>query len=79
MTALRSNSTIVLLPGTVFAGKRATTALRTATTAVQRGGTYGLRARLRAARLIRGHSYLVRLTATYASGQRLTLNVRIRA
>ena len=79
VTGLRSNSTIALLPGTVFAGKRATTTLKTATTAVQRGGTYGLRARLRAARLIRGNSYLVRLTAIYANGRRLTLNVRIRA
>jgi hypothetical protein len=79
VTALRSTQAIALLPGTTFAGKRSITTLQTATTSVPRGGTYSLRARLRAARLVRGHSYLVRLTAIYSGGRRLTLSIRIRA
>ena len=67
----------MLLPGTMFAGKRVATARQTATASPARW-TYALRARLRAARLIRGRWYLVRLTATYADGRRQTLNVRIR-
>jgi uncharacterized repeat protein (TIGR01451 family) len=79
VTPLRSTRAITLLPGTIFAGKRSTTTHQTATTAVPRSGTYALRARLRAARLIRGRSYLVRLTAVYSDGRRLSLNIRIRA
>jgi hypothetical protein len=79
VTPLGSTRAIALLPGTTFAGKRSITTLQTATTSVPRGGTYSLRARLRAARLVRGHSYLVRLTATYSGGRRLTLSIRIRA
>jgi hypothetical protein len=79
VTPLGSTRAIALLAGTTFAGKRSITTLQTATTSVPRGGTYSLRARLRATRLVRGHSYLVRLTATYSGGRRLTLSIRIRA
>jgi hypothetical protein len=79
VTALRSTRAIALLPGTTLAGKRASTTHQTATTAVPRGGTYALRARLRAARLIRGRVYLVRLTAIYSGGRQLTLSIRFRA
>ena len=79
VTPLRSTSVIALLPGTAFAGSRSTTIRTAATATVSRRGTYVLRARLRAARLIRGRSYLVRLTAVDTSGQRRELTIRVRA
>jgi hypothetical protein len=42
-------------------------------------GVYLLRARVGAARLIRGRTYLVRLTAVYSGGERRALTVRVRA
>ena len=79
VTPLRSTRALPLLAGTTFAGSRSTTVRTAATTTVARGGAYLLRARLGAARLIRGRSYLVRLTAVYAGGQRRTLTIRVRA
>lgn len=79
VTPLRSNRAIALLSGTTFAGSRSTTIRPAATTTVSSRGTYVLRVRLQAARLIRGRSYLVRLTAVDASGQRRALTIRVRA
>ena len=79
ITLLGSVRPLNLLPGTTFAGRRSTTTRRTATAVVLRSGTYSLRARLKAARLVPGRSYLVRLTATSSDGRRLNVSVRIRA
>ena len=79
VTPLGSTRAIALLPGTVLAGARSTALRQTATTRVNRAGAYGLQARLQASRLVRGRSYLIRLTATYLSGARRTLTIRVRA
>ena len=79
VTPLRSTVALALLPGTTFAGRRSTTVRSAATTAVSRRGTYALGARLRAGRLIRGRSYLVRLTAVDGGGRRRSLTIRVRA
>jgi uncharacterized repeat protein (TIGR01451 family) len=79
ITPLRSTRAIGLLPGTMLAGSRSTAIRPTASSTVVRGGTYDLRARVRAAGLIRGRPYLIRLTATYAAGGRRTLTIRVRA
>jgi hypothetical protein len=70
---------IALLPGTTLAGHRLTKAGQTATATALRDGTYALLARLPAARLIRGHLYLVRLTAVDTRGRQRALTIRIRA
>ena len=79
VTPLRSTRAVPLLPGTSFAGSRSTTIRTTATATVTRGAAYLLRARLGAVRLIRGRSYLIRLTAVYTGGQRRALTIRVRA
>ena len=79
VTPLRSRRAFALLPGTTFAGSRSTTTRPTATTTVPRRGAYILRARLPAARLVHGRSYLVRLTAVYMGGQRRSLTIRVQA
>ena len=79
VTPLLSTRAIVLLPGTTFAGKRSTSVRQAATASVTRAGTFALRARLRGARLLRGRTYLIRLTATHPDGRRVTLAVRLRA
>ena len=79
VTPLLSIRSLALLPGTTFAGSRSTTIRPAATTTVPRRGAYVLRARLKAARLIRGRSYLVRLTAVYTGGQRRALTIRVQA
>jgi hypothetical protein len=79
VTPLRSTRAVALLPGTTFAGSRSTTIRPAATTTVSRRGTYVLRARLQAARLTRGRSYLIRLTAVDTSGQRRAVTIRVGA
>ena len=79
VTPLRSTRVIALLPGTTLAGHRLTKAGQTATATALRDGTYALLARLPAARLIRGHLYLVRLTAVDTRGRQRALTIRIRA
>jgi hypothetical protein len=49
------------------------------TTTVARGGAYVLQARLGTTGLVRGRSYLVRLTAVASDGRTRTLTVRVRA
>ena len=73
VTPLASTRTLTLLPGTTLAGRR--TAIATASV---RRGTYLFRARLRPSQLIRGRTYLVRVTSVAPSGSR-TLTVRVRA
>jgi uncharacterized repeat protein (TIGR01451 family) len=79
ITPLRSTRAIALLPGTTLAGRRSTGIRATATGSVPRGGTYDFRGRVRATGVSRGRSYLVRLTATYTTGQRRTVTIRVRA
>ena len=79
LTPLRSTRAIALPPGTSFAGRRSTTIRPTATSTVSRRGTYALQTRMPAARLVRGRSYLLRLTAVDASGKRRALTIRVRA
>ena len=79
VTPLRSTRVIALLPGTTFAGRRLTTARDTATATALHDGTYALLARLRAAQLLRGRSYLVRITAVDTGGRQRALTIRIRA
>ena len=79
LTPLRSTRAIALPPGTSFAGRRSTTIRLTATATVSRQGTYALQTRLPAARLVRGRSYVLRLTAVDTSGQRRALTIRVRA
>jgi hypothetical protein len=43
------------------------------------GSAYLLRVRIGAVRLIRGRSYLIRLTAVLAGGQRRAMTIRVRA
>jgi uncharacterized repeat protein (TIGR01451 family) len=79
VTPLRSTRAIQLRPGTSLAGTRMTTIRPTATATVSRSGTYALQARLPAARLLRGRTYLLRFTATDTSGQQRTLTIRLQA
>jgi hypothetical protein len=79
VTPLRSSRVIALLPGTSLAGHRLTKAGATATATALHDGTYTLQARLPAARLIRGRTYLVRLTAVDTRGRQRVLTIRIRA
>ena len=79
VTALRSTRVIALLPGTTLAGHRLTKAGTTATATALHDGTYKLHARLPAARVLRGRSYLVRLTAVDTRGRQRVLTVPIRA
>jgi hypothetical protein len=79
VTPLRSTRALPLLPGTSFAGSRSTTLRTTTTATVTNGGAYLLRAQIGAARLLRGRTYLIRLTAVYAGGERRALTIRVRA
>ncbi len=79
VTPLRSTRALALRPGTVLAGARLAATRLAATTTVTRAGAYLLRARLNAARLVRGRTYLVRLTAVAPDGRTRPLTIRVRA
>ena len=79
VTRVGSTRPFVLLPGTTLAGRRSTASGPAATTTVSRSGGYLLRARLSSARLVRGLTYLVRLTAVAPSGRERALTIRVRA
>jgi hypothetical protein len=79
VTPLRSTRPITLLAGTSLAGARATKAQPAAAARVSRAATYLFKARIGATRLIRGRTYLVRLTAVDADGRRRTLTIRVKA
>lgn len=79
VTPLRSTRPLLLLAGTTLAGARSTTLRPSATATVTRAGSYPFRARLSRKKLIRGRTYLVRLTASEPNGLRRTLTVRIKA
>ncbi len=67
VTPLRSTRAIALLPGTVLAGARSTALRPIATTHGHARGYVRPPGAAAAAKLIRGRSYLIRLTATYVS------------
>ncbi len=79
VTPLSSTRPIQLLAGTTLGGVRSTKRRSTAAATVARPGTYPFRARVGAANLIRGRTYLVRLTALDSGGQRRTLAIRFKA
>ena len=78
VTRAGSTQPFVLLPGTTLAGRRSTASRSAATATVSRSGSYLLRARLSSARLVRGRTYLVRLTAVAPSGRERALTIRVR-
>jgi uncharacterized repeat protein (TIGR01451 family) len=79
VTTPRSTRPLTLLAGTSLAGSRSTKPRPTVTAGVSRAGTYLFKARVSAAKLIRGRTYLVRLTAVGADGRRRTLAIRVKA
>jgi hypothetical protein len=78
LTPLGSSRSLTLLAGTRLAGTRLTKARTTASAKVTRAATYLFTARVRAATLIRGRSYLVKLVAEDAEGRRRALTIRVR-
>ena len=79
LTPLRSTRPITLLAGTSLAGARATKAQPAAAATVSRAATYLFRARIGTTKLIRGRTYLVRLTSVDAGARRRTLTIRVKA
>ena len=79
LTPLRSTRPLTLLAGTTLAGVRVTQARPAASARVAGAATYLFRARVDAAKLVRGRLYAVRLTAVGADGSRRTLTIRARA
>ena len=78
LTPLRSTRPLTLLAGTTLAGARVTKPRPAASATVGRAATYLFKARVGAAKLVRGRTYLVRLTAVGADGRRRALTIRVR-
>ncbi len=79
VTPLRSTRPITLLARTSLAGARATKAQPVAAARILRAGTHLFTARIGATELIRGRTYLVRLTAVDAGGRRGMVTIRVKA
>ena len=79
LTTPTSTQPITLLAGSSLAGVRSTNARPTAAARVSRAGTYAFTARVGAAKLIRGRTYLARLTVVDTDGRRRTLTIRVKA
>ena len=79
MTALGSTRPLTLLAGTTLAGARTTKPRPAASARAGRAGTYLFKARVGAAALISGRTYLVRLVSVAADGRRRALTIRVRA
>jgi hypothetical protein len=79
LTPLRSTRPLPLLPGTLLGSTRSALTKTTATATVARAGTYAFLGRLTATRLVKGRTYLIRMTATDASGHQRQLTLRLRA
>ena len=79
LTTPTSTRPITLLAGSSLAGIRSTKAQPTIAARASRAGTYVFRARVGAARLTRGRTYLARLTVIDADGRRRSLTIRVRA
>jgi len=78
LTPLRTAKPLLLLRPTSLAGTRAAKAATVARASVRRGGGYGFSARVSARKLLRGRTYVLRLTAVDAAGQRRVLAIRVR-
>ena len=78
LTPLGSARPLTLLAGTRLAGARLSKARTTASAKVARAATYLFTARVGGATLIRGRTYLVRLTAEDAGGRTRALTIRVR-
>ena len=78
LTSLRSTRPLTLLAGTTLAGVRSTKPRPATSARVTRAATYLFKARVGSAKLIRGRTYLVRLTAVGADGRRRALAIRVR-
>ena len=79
LTTTTSTRPITLLAGSSLAGVRSTKARPTAAARVLRAGAYLFKARVGAAKLIPGRTYLARLTVIDADGRRRTLTIRVKA
>ena len=79
VTPLRSTRPLTLLAGTTLAGARTTSPRPTATAQVSRAAAYAFKARVAAAKLMRGRTYLVALTVIDADGRRRSLTIRASA
>ena len=79
LTTTTSTRPITLLAGSSLAGIRSTKARPTAAARVLRAGAYLFKARVGAAKLIPGRTYLARLTVIDADGRRRTLTIRVKA
>ena len=79
VTPLGSARPLTLLAGTTLAETRVTKPRPTATARVSRAATYVFKVRIGAAKLIRGRTYLVKLTVVDADGRRRSLTIRARA
>jgi uncharacterized repeat protein (TIGR01451 family) len=78
VTPLRSARPLTLLSGTTLAGAHLARPRPTATARVSRADAYLFKARVAAAKLVRGRTYLVRLTVIDADGRRRSLAIRTR-
>ena len=79
VTPVRSIRPLTLLAGTTLAGASMTRPRPTATARVSRAATYVFKARVAAAKLLRGRMYLVTLAVIDADGRRRSLTIRARA
>jgi hypothetical protein len=78
VTPLGSARPLTLLAGTTLAGTRVPKARTTASATVRRAATYVFSARVAPAKLVRGRTYLVRLSAVDGDGRRRALSIRVR-
>jgi uncharacterized repeat protein (TIGR01451 family) len=79
VTPLRSRRPLVLLARTSLAGSRISGSRTAASATVKHGGAYVFKARVAAAGLTKGRTYVVRITASDAAGAVKTLSIRVRA
>ena len=79
LTTTTSTRPLTLLAGSSLAGVRSTKARSTAAARVPRAGAYLFKARVGAAKLIPGRTYLARLTVIDADGRRRTSTIRVKA
>jgi uncharacterized repeat protein (TIGR01451 family) len=79
LTTPASTRPITLLAGSSLSGVRSTKARPTVAARVSRAGTYVFKARVGAAKLSPGRTYLARLTVVDADGRRRTLTIRVKA
>lgn len=77
VTSVRSLKPLALLPSTSLAGTRSRKQRSVAIATVPRAGTYVFTARVPARKLVRGRTYLLRLTARDSAGMKRGLTIRV--